>query len=211
MTDANASLMWIIWYRTAQGALEAAPTLLAGLLVAGLIRGVFGGAAVRRWLTDDPLVGPVRAWLTGFLLPVCSLGVLPIAWELRRAGVPRATVLTFLLAAPLADPFSLTYAYQKLEAQGMWGLAALLLLVAGSFIVLAGMGVVLGRWMPEKFAAAELQPLASSELRRIGVAGLTAARWIEWRPGGVLRARIAWETDFGAMRLAGQLSERARR
>src|SRR5262245_34161160 len=116
MTDANANLLWIVWYRTLQGALEGAPTLLCGLLVAGLLRGIIGPAAIRRWFTDDPKIGPVRAWLTGILLPVCSLGVLPIAWELRRAGVPRATVITVLLAAPLADPFSLTYAFQKLEA-----------------------------------------------------------------------------------------------
>src|SRR5262245_3819098 len=103
MTDANASLLWIVWFRTLQGALAAAPTLLCGLVIAGLIRGMIGPVAVRSWFTDDPRVGPVRAWLIGVLLPVCSLGVLPIVWELRRCGVQRATLLAFLWAASVQE------------------------------------------------------------------------------------------------------------
>src|SRR6185369_16157489 len=138
MTDANASLLWSVWFRTLQGALMAASSLLCGLLVAGMIRGMIEPAVVRRWMTDDPRSGPVRAWLAGLLLPVCSLGVLPIAWELRRAGVPRPTVLTFLLAAPLLDPFTLIYAFGKLEPYGALGLAVFIILVLGSFAIAVG-------------------------------------------------------------------------
>src|SRR5262245_56458814 len=176
MTDANASLFWIIWFRTLQGALAAAPTLLCGLIIAGLIRGMIGPVAVRSWFTDNPRVGPVRAWLTGVLLPVCSLGVLPIAWELRRCGVPRATLLAFLLAAPLVDPFSLIYAFARLETLGLWGLAALILLLLGSFVSSAGTGFTVGLWLRSTSIAEHVPMLPASPVRRIAIAGLTAAR-----------------------------------
>src|SRR5581483_8767644 len=51
----------------------------------------------------------LRAWGVGTLLPVCSLGVIPIAREMRRAGVPSGTILAFVLAAPHINPLSLLY------------------------------------------------------------------------------------------------------
>jgi hypothetical protein len=156
--------------------LEAAPTLLCGFLIAGLIRGMIGSVPIRRLFTDDPLVGPARSWIIGILLPVCSLGVLPVAWELRRAGVPRATVLTFLLAAPLADPFSLTYAFQQLEAHGAFGLGGLTFFLISSFVVTVGTGVLLGRLLPEATTEHDIPRLPASGLRRIGIVILTSAR-----------------------------------
>ncbi len=176
MTETNINLIWIVLFRTLQSGLESIPTLLCGLFVAGLIRGMIGPGAVRRWFTDDPQVGPIRAWFTGVMLPVCSLGVVPIAWELRRAGVPRATILTFLLAAPLADPFSLIDAFQKMEGQGPFGLGVFVFLLVGSFIVLVGLGVLLGRWQPETTTPPSLTPLPASGLRRVGITFLAAAR-----------------------------------
>jgi uncharacterized membrane protein YraQ (UPF0718 family) len=186
----NANLVTAILLRTVQTALAAAPTLLCGLMIAGMVRGMIGPAAVRRLLSRDARIGPVRAWVIGLLLPVCSLGVLPIAWELRRARLRRGTVLTFLLTAPLADPFSLTYAYGKLEGQGAYGLGFFALLLAGSFIVLVGLGIAVNRWLPDDRVIGdgvidggpigdgtidELPPPASG-LTRVGVAVLAAAR-----------------------------------
>ena len=209
MTDSNINLMWAVLYRTLQSALECAPTLLCGLCIAGLIRGMIAPVAVRRWFTVDPKIGPVRAWLTGMLLPGCSLGVLPIAWELRRAGVPRATVLTFLLAAPLADPVSLIYAFQKLEVQGTLGLGVFVGLLVGSFAIVAGLGVLLGRWLPEVAPPPELAPLPDSGLRRVGIAFLTAARGLtgDLFPilvAGLLGSGLLAVVSGGALELAAK-------
>ncbi len=177
MVDFNENLFAPILFRALQTALEAAPTLLCGLLLAGLLRGLIDPRALRRWFTNDPRVGPIRAGLIGLLLPVCSFGVLPVAWELRRAGVARATVLTFLLTAPLVNPLSLAYAIQKLESHGAVAVSAFLGLMLGALVVLTGLGILLGRWLPEPVVApADLPPLPASDLRRVAVAGLTAAR-----------------------------------
>ena len=176
MTESISNLFSVVLFRAMQTALDAVPTLLCGLLLAGVIRGMIGPQAVRQWFTDDPRTGPIRAWFTGLLLPVCSFGVLPIAWELRRAGVSRATVLTFLFAAPLANPFSLVEAFQTLEGEGPLGLAALAFLLIGSFVILVGMGVLLGLGFPEKTVIPDLPRLPLSGIHRTGVVILTVAR-----------------------------------
>ena len=43
------------------------------------------------------------------LLPVCSLGVIPVIREMRKAGLSGGTTLAFDLSAPLFNPLSLLY------------------------------------------------------------------------------------------------------
>jgi uncharacterized membrane protein YraQ (UPF0718 family) len=43
------------------------------------------------------------------LLPVCSLGVIPVAREMRRAGVSGGAILAFAMTAPLFNPLSMLY------------------------------------------------------------------------------------------------------
>lgn len=176
MAESMTNLIWMVLFRSLQTALEALPTLLCGLLIAGLIRGAIRPETIRDWFTNDPRIGPVRAWFIGLLLPVCSFGVLPVAWELRRAGIPRASLLTLLLAAPLANPLTLVFAFQKLEVEGPIGLVALGSLLIGSFVLLVGLGVLAGYWFPDPISIPDLPPLPSSGLRRIYVVCMTAAR-----------------------------------
>src|SRR5919108_2871168 len=95
--------------RTGQTAVEASTTLLCGLLVAGVMRRMLGAEGTRRLFGGSGWNGLLRAWGIGTVLPVCSLGVIPIAREMRRAGVPSGTILAFVLAAPHINPLSLLY------------------------------------------------------------------------------------------------------
>ncbi len=94
--------------RLAQVVIEAAPTLVIGVFTAGIFRRMVGPAGTRR-LFGTGIRGLLTGWLAGKLLPICSLGVIPVARELRRSGVPGGTVLAFVLAAPLLNPLSLLY------------------------------------------------------------------------------------------------------
>ena len=88
---------------------NAAPTVLCGLVVAAVIRELFGPALTRRLLAAGSWWSLVRAWLLGMLLPVCSIGAIPVARELRRAGLAGGSVLAFAVSAPLFNPISLLY------------------------------------------------------------------------------------------------------
>src|SRR5262249_27577150 len=135
--------------------------------------------ALRRWIPPDPISGPLRACLLGFLLPVCSLGVLPVVWELRRAGVARAAVLTFLFTAPLAHPLSLVFALRKLAEQGPVAIGVFVGLLAVALAALTCGGMLLGRWLPEPVTRPpDLPALPGDAVDRLVVVGLTAARGI---------------------------------
>ena len=75
----SESLFWAFVLRLAQAVIEASPTLLSGLLIAGILQRMVGPADTRRLFGGAGWKGIVRAWVLGMLLPVCSLGVLPVA------------------------------------------------------------------------------------------------------------------------------------
>src|ERR1700757_2158597 len=103
------TMMWSILLRSAQIAVEASTTVLCGLLVAGVMRRMLGAEGTRRLFGGPGWKGLLRAWGVGTVLPVCSLGVIPIAREMRRAGVRSGTILAFVMAAPHINPLSLLY------------------------------------------------------------------------------------------------------
>lgn len=124
---------WSVLLRIGQTAIEASATLVVGLFVAAVLRQMLGAAATRRLFGGAGLGGLFRAWLIGSLLPVCSLGVIPVARELRRAGVPSATVLAFVLAAPQLNPLSFLYGLTLSEPVVIicFVIATMLIAVAG--------------------------------------------------------------------------------
>lgn len=92
--------------------LDAAPWLLFGLLLAGVIRAWLPDRLVARWLGGRGLGAVVRAAIIGTPLPLCSCGVVPTAVALRRQGASRGATVSFLIATPEngADSIALTYA-----------------------------------------------------------------------------------------------------
>jgi uncharacterized membrane protein YraQ (UPF0718 family) len=104
-----SNIFWGIVLRTGQAAVEASPTLLCGFIVAGVLRCMLGVEGTRRLFGRSEWQGLLRAWAVGTILPVCSLGVIPIVREMRRAGVVGGVILAFVLAAPHLNPLSLLY------------------------------------------------------------------------------------------------------
>ena len=102
-------ILWSVLLRIGQTAVEASSTLFVGFFVAAVMRRMLGPESTRKLFGGEGLKGLFRAWVIGSLLPVCSLGVIPVAREMRRAGVPTATILAFVLAAPQLNPLSFLY------------------------------------------------------------------------------------------------------
>src|ERR1700682_3406675 len=134
-------VLWSVLLRTGQVAVESSTTLLCGLLVAGIMRRMLGGEGTRRLFGGSGWNGLFRAWAVGMLLPVCSLGVIPIAREMRRAGVPSGTILAFVLAAPHINPLSLLYGLTLSEP------LVILCFALGSLVVALAAGSLWGRFL----------------------------------------------------------------
>src|ERR1051326_8649087 len=142
-------IVWSIILRTGQIAVESSMTLLCGFFVAGVMRRMLGAEGTRRLFGGSGWNGLFRAWAVGTVLPVCSLGVIPIAREMRRAGVPSGTILAFVLAAPHINPLSLLYGLTLSEP------LVIICFAIGSLVIALTAGFIWDRLLAAEHAAPE--------------------------------------------------------
>lgn len=88
--------------------LLAAPWLLVGLTVAGLVKGLVPESRIRHWLSGRGLRPIVRGAVLGVPLPMCSCGAIPTALALHRGGAGRGPTTSFLVGTPGAGVDSLS-------------------------------------------------------------------------------------------------------
>ena len=95
---------WLVWT-------EAAPWLMVGLIVSGLLKAWFPEGLMRRWLGGRGLWPVFKAAIIGTPVPLCSCSVLPAAIQVRREGASKGATVSFLIATPEngADSLSLSY------------------------------------------------------------------------------------------------------
>lgn len=103
------SIFWGATLRFCQSLLQASPFILVGLFVGGILQRLLGHENTRKLFGGSGLRALLQSWGIGMLLPVCSLGVIPVVREMRKSGLPGGTILAFALAAPLFNPLSLLY------------------------------------------------------------------------------------------------------
>jgi uncharacterized membrane protein YraQ (UPF0718 family) len=131
-----------------------------------------GADGTRRLFGGLGWKGLFRAWAVRTLLPVCSLGVIPIAREMRRAGVPSGSILAFVLAAPHLNPLSLLYGLTLSEP-------VVILCFAGDSLVIAlASGALWERFLAckEDIVLQEDEPLPAPGPKRLAAVLVTAAR-----------------------------------
>ncbi len=92
--------------------LEAAPWLVLGLTLGGLMKALIPTAFLERHLMGSGLGSIAKATLLGAPLPLCSCGVIPAALGLRKAGASKPATTAFLVSTPETgvDSISITYA-----------------------------------------------------------------------------------------------------
>lgn len=115
-----------------------APYLLLGFVAAGLLTVVLSPAWVRRHMGGRGLWQVVKASLLGVPLPLCSCGVLPVAFSLRSQGASKGATVSFLASTPQTGVDSVIATYAVL------GPIVTLFRVVAAFVsgVLAGALVV---------------------------------------------------------------------
>ncbi len=91
---------------------------------------MFGGDSIRSL---------PQSWLLGMLLPVCSLGVIPIIREMYRIRMRPGAITAFALSAPLFNPLSLLYGLTLSRPYVIVGFAL------GSLLVVTVIGLVWDR------------------------------------------------------------------
>ncbi len=111
--------------------IEAAPFLLVGSIVSGIIAVYVNQAMVERYIPDHPLLAALAGAGLGFVFPVCECGVVPVTRRLFGKGLPLPVGIAFLLAAPVVNPVVI---FSTFAAFGwgpvLWGRVAFSILVA---------------------------------------------------------------------------------
>lgn len=132
--------------------IEAAPFLLIGTLVSGLMEVFVKPAWIVRVIPRTPLAGSLVGAFLGFLFPVCECGVVPVVRQLLRKGVPPSVGVTFLLAAPVMNPVVLASTYMA------FGFGTVLI---GRFVITALVAVTVGLLLSRR----ERMPFAPKKVR----------------------------------------------
>ena len=156
--------------RLIEVAFQATPTILVGLVVAGVIRYLIGYEQMRRWLGGNLFLSLVKGWIIGMLLPVCSLGVLPVIREFQKAGIRGGTTLAFGLTAPLFNPISVLYGLTLSDP------FTLFVFCMGSLTVVTALGVVWDRLFPLNTELGEQPTEIPYGIRRLTAIATTTAR-----------------------------------
>lgn len=120
-----------------QVSLDAAPWLLFGLIVAGLIKVLIPVRWLNRWLGGSGIMPVINAALLGTPLPLCSCSVVPAALAIRRSGASRGATTSFLIATPEngADSLALSYALLGPVLMIARPVAAIIIAIATGFSV----------------------------------------------------------------------------
>ena len=92
--------------------LDAAPWLVLGLVIGGLIKALIPTELLHKHLSGNGFTSIVKAALFGAPLPLCSCGVIPAALGLRKAGASKPATISFLVSTPETgiDSVSISYA-----------------------------------------------------------------------------------------------------
>lgn len=92
--------------------LDAAPFVLFGFFVAGLLKGLIPDDFVSKHLGSDSFASVFKAAMLGAPIPLCSCGVVPAAAGMRRQGASKGATTAFLISTPETgvDSIAVTYA-----------------------------------------------------------------------------------------------------
>lgn len=137
--------------------IEAAPFLLLGTLVSGLIDAFVSADDIARLMPRNPLLATLIGVFMGFTFPVCECGVVPVVRRLYTKGLPMSVGVTFLLAAPVMNPVVLVSTYVAFG----WGAVLIGRFVITAVVALAvGLVFALAARPQEVLRPASLMPVA---------------------------------------------------
>lgn len=113
----------------------AAPYLLGGFAIAGVMKALLPDNLVVRVLGKKDISSVAKAALIGAPLPLCSCGVVPVVQGIHKQGASRGASISFLVSTPEtgADSVAMTYAMMG------WPLAVIRPIAAVITAIIAGL------------------------------------------------------------------------
>jgi uncharacterized membrane protein YraQ (UPF0718 family) len=166
--------------RGAQVIMDAAIWIAFGCFIAAIFRNMLGPDKTRLLFGNEGRFGLLIGWGIGMLLPVCSLGVIPVVRELHRSGVKQGTLIAFGLTAPLFNPLSILYGFSLSDP------VAIIVFSAAAMLIVTGLGVVWSKFVASEStkdsgATEETRVVATSGVRRsLAVIHSASTEMVSW-------------------------------
>jgi hypothetical protein len=114
---AHHEFMRAVGHSLAELALQSAPALVIGYLLAGLAAGFLPQASLA-WTRRGSRWGQsARGMLFGLPIPICSCGIVPLYQSLVRRGVPVPAAMAFLVATPELEIGAVMLSFPLLGAE----------------------------------------------------------------------------------------------
>lgn len=88
--------------------LEGLPFIFLGTLVSGFIDAYLPPWAIDRLLPKRRSAAILISGLLGIIFPVCECAIVPVIGRLIRKGLPVSCAVTYMLAAPIINPITVT-------------------------------------------------------------------------------------------------------
>ena len=194
------------YLRGMQVLIDASIWIAFGCFIAAIFRNMLGAENTRSLFGGNSRYGLLAGWGIGMLLPVCSLGVIPVLQELRRSGVKAGTIIAFGLTAPLFNPLSILYGLS------MSSPITVIIFSAAAMIIVTALGAAWGKWFaaePEESTPLDAEDISTSGVRRSLAVLRTAATEMIGSSGvfiviGIL-ASIVTSVAFGHGSLSGSV------
>ena len=143
--------------------IEAAPFLLVGSIVSGIIAVYVNQEMVERYIPDHPLLAALTGAGLGLVFPVCECGVVPVTRRLYGKGLPLPVGIAFLLAAPVINPVVI---FSTFAAFGwgpvLWGRVVFSVLVAFAVGLIFHLARPQERSCCRRFSTRQLAPAAAT-------------------------------------------------
>ena len=166
----SEALLWGVVLRLAQATLQAAPFILTGLIITGMLHRLMGHKETKWMFGSNTVKSLFQSWIIGMLLPGCSLGVIPIVKQLRRSGIAIGTIFAFALSSPLFDPMSLLYGLTLSKP------ITILAFATFSLVVVTIAGGLFDKWFPDTEVTIEEPPATPYGYKRIIAVFVVMAR-----------------------------------
>ncbi|MGL5831256.1 MAG: permease [Candidatus Altimarinota bacterium] len=116
----------------------ATPFVLIGVIFSSFLENLVDTEKLLKIVPKNRWLAPLVMSFIGFVFPVCECGNVPLARRLIRKGVSPAAVISFLLAAPILNPITIT---STLVAFGFWPELVVARFVMG-FVIAYSIGVI---------------------------------------------------------------------
>ncbi len=109
------SFMYSVVEETFAMFMDAAPYMVMGIAISGLLKAFIDQSLVQRYLGGKGFLPVLRASIAGIPLPLCSCGVIPAAAALRKQGASSSATMSFLISTPQSGIDSIALSYALLD------------------------------------------------------------------------------------------------